>query len=113
MIAYRLYRAGKHKVQYPKVALDKPLFSYYGKVISPREITSYLDSRFYQALQDWSMYEYMGLPNGSQLGWANEPSWYIESVVAIQRAHVDAEREEQEERERQRSLDAAASRRRK
>lgn len=66
----------KGREHVPQLAVD-------GTVVRAGEIESYCDDEFYHALALWQTTKVLGNPNGA-VGWANEPSDFVETFMALE-----------------------------
>lgn len=63
------------------------------------EIKQYLTEEFASALDAWNKTTLYGLANGN-IGWANEPSNYIDAIFALESEKNRMDAEEAEERQK-------------
>jgi hypothetical protein len=91
-----LYHAGKRE-QRDFLSPDKIVFAACGIPIKNKEIPFYVNETFYSALERWYTTKLWGLANG-YIGWANEPSDYIDAITTIESEKNAVEVEEMEKK---------------
>lgn len=87
---------GKTKIVDPVVWSNDNL----GIYLKKSELKQYLTDEFVSALDAWSKTSLYGLANGN-VGWANEPSNYIQAIYALEMEKNAMESEEMEQRRRE------------
>jgi hypothetical protein len=94
MIAYRLYKEGKHTFRPSKGREHVPQLGYQGVVVRADEIADYCNEYFWSAVHAWSMTKTWGMAFSG--GWAEQPVEYLDAITAIEYAQNEWESEQME-----------------
>lgn len=77
--------------------MDKVVTAAAGVAIKNGEIPMYLNEFFFSCLNAWNLTKMWGNANGN-IGWANEPSEYIEAISILESESNKIDQEEMEAR---------------